>query len=114
MAGSACINYRENYFEFPELTKVHGEPNSESHYKLRNELKANAQAVYSNLSDGAHSHLALVITDVQYALLTNQPFVHPVHPGALVIAAGTTGPMIRTHTTNNSAYFVKSKASRKP
>jgi hypothetical protein len=96
MAASAGINYRETYFEFPELTKVHGEPNSESLYKLRNELKANAQAVYSNLSDGAHGHLALVITDAQYALLTNQPFVRPVHPGALAIAAGTTGPMVAT------------------
>jgi hypothetical protein len=65
MAGSAGINYRENYFEFPELIKVHGEPNSESLYKLRNELKVNAQAVYCNLSDGAHGHLALVITDAQ-------------------------------------------------
>jgi hypothetical protein len=117
MVGSAGINYRENFFEFPELTKVHGKPDSESLYKLRNELKANAQAVYSNLSDGAHGHLALVITDAQYALLTNQLLVRPVHPGALVIAAGTTGSMIATlrmHTTNNSAYFVKSKASRKP
>jgi hypothetical protein len=71
IAGSAGINYRENYFEFPELTKVQGEPDSESLYKLRNELKANAQAVYSNLSDGVHRHLARVITDAQYALLTN-------------------------------------------
>jgi hypothetical protein len=37
------INYRETYFEFPELTKVRGEPTSESLFKLRNELKANAK-----------------------------------------------------------------------
>jgi hypothetical protein len=96
MVVSTGINYRENYFEFPELTKIHGEPASESLYKLRNELKADAQSVYSNLSDGAHGHLALVITAAQYALLTNQPCVRPAHPGALVIAAGTTGPMITT------------------
>jgi hypothetical protein len=34
MAASAGINYRETYFEFPQLTKVHGEPDSESLYKL--------------------------------------------------------------------------------
>jgi hypothetical protein len=96
MVVSTGINYRENYFEFPELTKIHGEPSSESLYKLRNELKANAQSVYSNLSDGAHGHLALVITAAHYALLTNQPFVRPAHPGALEIEAGTTGPMIAT------------------
>jgi hypothetical protein len=87
------INYRETYFKFPELTKLHGEPNSESLFKLRNELKANAQAVYSNLSDGAHGHLALVLSDAQYAILTAQPFVRPVFPGALTIPAGTTAPM---------------------
>jgi hypothetical protein len=96
MVVSTGINYRENYFEFPELTKIHGEPSSESLYRLRNELMANAQSVYSNLSDEAHGHLALVITAAHYALLTNQPSVRPVHPGALEIEAGTTGPMIAT------------------
>jgi hypothetical protein len=90
---SSGINYRETYFEFPELTKLQGEPNSESLFKLRNELKANAQSVYSNLSDGAHGHLALVLSDPQYALITAQPFIRPVHPGQLIIPAGTTGPM---------------------
>jgi hypothetical protein len=36
---SAGINYCDTYFEFPELTKLQGEPNSESLCKLRNELK---------------------------------------------------------------------------
>jgi hypothetical protein len=91
--ASGGINYRETYFEFPELTKLQGEPNSESLFKLRNELKANSQSVYSNLSDGAHGHLALVLSDAQYILLTAQPFVRPVHPGQLAIPDGTTGPM---------------------
>jgi hypothetical protein len=90
---SAGINYRDVYFEFPELTKLQGEPNAESLLKLRNELKANAKSVYSNLSDGTHGHLALVISDAQYTLLTTLPFVRPVFPGALDIPAGTTAPM---------------------
>jgi type II secretory pathway component PulJ len=90
---SAGINYRETYFKFPELTKLPGEPTCESLFRLRNELKANAQSVYSNLSDGAHGHLALVLSDAQYALITNVPFVRPIHPGALDIPAATTGPM---------------------
>ena len=79
---SSDINYRETYFEFPELTKLQGEPNSESLYKLHNELKANAQAVYSNLSDGNHDHLALVLSDTQYALLllTDQPALRATCP----------------------------------
>ena len=56
------INYRDTFFEFPDLTKIHGEPDSELLYKIRNELRANAKSVYSNLSDGAHGHLALLMT----------------------------------------------------
>jgi hypothetical protein len=94
MTVSNGINYRETYVEYPELTKIHGEPNSESLYRLRSELKANAQSVYSNLSNGAHGHLALVLTDAQYPLITDTPFVRPVHPGPLVVPPATTAPTI--------------------
>jgi hypothetical protein len=90
---STGINYRETYFEFPELTKLPGKPTCESIFRLRNELKANAQSVYSNLSNGAHGHLALVLSDAQYTIITAFPFIWPAHPGALVIPAATTGPM---------------------
>jgi hypothetical protein len=72
--GFSGINYRETYFEFPELTKLQGEPNSKYLHKLRNELKANAQAVYSNLSDGAHGHLALVLSIIDGSILRPAPF----------------------------------------
>jgi hypothetical protein len=94
MTVSDGINYHETYFEYPELTKIHGEPNSESLYKVCNELMANVQSVDSNLSDGARGHLALVLTAAQYALITDEPFVRPDHPGPLVVAPATTAPMI--------------------
>jgi hypothetical protein len=75
MTGSNGINYQETYFEYPDLTKIYGKPTSESLFKLHNELKANAQSVYSNLSDGTHGHLALVLSAQQYSLLTVDPFV---------------------------------------
>jgi hypothetical protein len=90
---SSGMNDRETYFEFPELTKLQGKPNAESLYKLRNELKATARAVTSSLSDGAHGHLALVLSGAQYALLTDQPFVRPVHPGPLIIATATSNAL---------------------
>jgi hypothetical protein len=95
MTVSNGINDRKTYFEYPELAKVHGEPTSKSLIKLRNELKANVQSVYSNLSDGAHGrHLALVLNAAQYGLITNQPFIRPAHPGStLVVPANTTGRM---------------------
>ena len=73
------INYRDTFFEFPDLTKIHGEPDSESLYKIRNELRANAKSVYSNLSDGAHGHLALVMAATQYALVSNMDMAKSRH-----------------------------------
>ena len=63
-------------------------------YLLHNELKANAQSMYSNLSDGAHGRLALVISNAQYALITPTAFVRPVHPWTLVIPDSTTVVML--------------------
>jgi hypothetical protein len=60
------------------------------------------KAVYSNLSDGAHGHLTLVLTAAQYSLITNSPFIHPAHPGTLISPSGTTGPMI---TATKEAHF---------
>jgi hypothetical protein len=99
---SSGISYRETYFEFPELTKLQGEPKAESLYKLRNVLKANAQAVTSSLSDGAHGHLALVLSTAQYALLTHQPFVvRPVHPGPLTIDTATSNALTTVKKTTH-------------
>jgi hypothetical protein len=95
MSASSGINYWETYFEYPDLTKIHGEPTSELLFKLRNELKVNAQSVYSNLSNGAHGHLALVLGARQYALLMAVAFVRPIHPSALLIPAGMTSPMTK-------------------
>ena len=90
MASTSGINYRETYFEFPELQKIRGEPTSESLFVLRNELKANAAAAPSQLGGGAHGHLGLILTPVQYALLSPIPFTRPTFPVSLVIPAGTT------------------------
>ena len=46
--------------------------------------------MYSNLRGGAHGHLGLVLTDVQYALVSPTFFVYPTHPGPLIILDGTT------------------------
>ena len=87
------IDYRSIYFAFPNLTTINGEPDADILIKLKNQLKANASSVPSNLGGGAHGHLGLVLTPQTYAMVSNLPFVQPVHPGALVIPAGTTGPM---------------------
>ena len=94
--SSSTANHRTTFFEYPDLTQIRGEPDFESLHKLANELKANAQSVFSNLGGGLHGHLGLVLDVVEYALLTPTPFTRPVHPGPLVIDPASTQHMSLT------------------
>ena len=94
--STTAINYRETHFEYPELTRVHGEPTFESLITMENELKANAQTVYSDLGGGAHGYLGLVLPPPKYAMISNVPFIKPPHPGPLVIPPNTTQHMATT------------------
>jgi hypothetical protein len=90
MATSHAINYRDTYFEYPELTRIEGEPKAENLIQLNKELKSNAISVYSNLGGAQHGHLFLVMTPAQYSLISEVPFDRPLHPGPLIIPDGTT------------------------
>ena len=84
-------NFRENYFQHPELTKIIGEPNHTSLTTLLNELKANAQSVHSNLGGGAHGHLGLVLSTLDYASVAPMtPYVRPRFPGSFVLENNVT------------------------
>ena len=92
-SSGSSVDYCSIYFAFPNLTPINGEPNSDILIKLKNQLKANASSVPSNLGGGAHGHLGLVLSPATYAMVANTPFVQPAHPGPLAIPPGTTGPM---------------------
>ena len=85
--------YRSIFFANPSLTPIQGEPDADTLITLKNQLKANASSVPSNLGGGNHGHLGLVLSPATYALLANTPFATPAHPGALVIPPGTTAAM---------------------
>ena len=84
------VNYVDTYFEYKTLTKIHGEPTFEGIKKIKDELKANAMAVSSELGGGRHGHLGLVLTQQEYARVSQTPYTRPAHPGVLVIPANTT------------------------
>jgi len=46
------IDYKNNYFEYPELTRIHGLPTTTSLIELRDEIRANAQSVITTLGGG--------------------------------------------------------------
>ena len=80
----------ENKFEYPVLTKVHGILDYASLKIIKDEIKANASSIHSDLGGGAHGHLGLVLDPVEYALISLVDYVRPLHPPLLNIPVGTT------------------------
>jgi hypothetical protein len=79
------VNYREVFFEHPDLSRIIGIPTYETLHTLNQELKSNAISVHSNLGGGQHGHLGLVISPNAYALLSNMPYARPGYPAPLAI-----------------------------
>ena len=84
------VNYVGTYFEYKTLTKIHGEPTFESIKKIKDELKANAMAVNSELGGGRHGHSGLVLAAEEYRRISNTPYRRPQDPGELNIPENTT------------------------
>ena len=90
MSTTGAINYCTLHFKYKDLTPIRGEPNADSLLRLRNEIKANARSILSHLGGGAHIHLGLVLSPLEYATIANtQPFIQPGHLGTLTIPPGT-------------------------
>jgi hypothetical protein len=79
------VNYREVFFEHPDLSRIIGIRTYETLHTLNQELKSNAKSVNSNLGGGQHGHLGLVVSPNAYALLSNMPQARPGHPAPLAI-----------------------------
>ena len=79
------IDYINNSFMYPTLTKIHGYPTFVTLQKLKNQLKSNARAVSSDIGDGAHGHLGLVLTPQEYASVSDTPYELSAHPGVFNI-----------------------------
>ena len=84
-------DYKNQFFQFPELTKIQDEPETQSLIVIRNEVKANAMTVHTILGGGAYGHLGLVLTPEQYAQVPDStPYEKPEHPGVFeVVEQGT-------------------------
>ena len=83
------IDYTK-YFSVAVLPKIHGEPDYVQLKNIKDSLKTNASRVTSELGGSAHSHLVLVLSPGDYALVSPVPYICPVHPGPIVIPPGTT------------------------
>ena len=84
------IDYINTSFEYPVLTPIQGQPKYASMKVIKDEMKANATSVATDLGGGANGHLGLMTTPIDYTNVSVIPYVRPVHPGALIIPLGTT------------------------
>ena len=94
---TSSINYKDTLFKRSNLNPICGKPTFKMLHNLQNKIKSNAESVYSNFGGGAHGHLVLVLTDVQYALISPTTFVYLTHPDPLIIPDGTTA-----HASSNT------------
>ena len=84
-------DYKNLFFEHPELLKIVDEPNASNLITIRNQVKDNAMSVHTTLGGGQHGHLGLVLTAAQYAAIPGtQPYERPQHPGALDVPNNAT------------------------
>ena len=97
-------DYKNQFFQYPELTKIQDEPETQSLIVIRNEVKANAMTVHTILGGGAYGHLGLVLTPAQYAQVPNSaPYEKPEHPGVYQVAPGTQFQIIAHENEHHEA-----------
>eukprot|EP00957_Ditylum_brightwellii_P071397 5427941-Ditylum_brightwellii.AAC.2 len=62
------INCKNNYFEYPELRPIHGEPTKSTLLNLHSEIRPSVQLVVTMLGGEANGHLGLVCDATTYAI----------------------------------------------
>ena len=76
MVSTDNTNYAETYFDYKKLTSVCGEPTFQALKDLKDEPRANASNVPSNLGGGLYGHLGLVLSPAEYTNVSVQLYVH--------------------------------------
>ena len=94
-------DYKERYFEYKELQRVHGKPTLDKIIKVWRQLKRNAQRIPTLLGGGNHGYLALLLIPTDYINTPGtQAFNRPTHPGIFrpIGSRGTVAMGVRTRT----------------
>ena len=85
------IDYVASYFKYKTPTPIHGEPINKALKQLQTKLQANTSSIETDLGEGNHGYLALVLTDEEYASIPNiAPFIAPTYPLPLEIPTTAT------------------------
>ena len=90
---AGAVNYAASYFKYKSPTPIIGAPTNKTLKRLKQELPANASSVESDLGGGDHGYLGLVLTNPEYAAVSQTAFQAPKYPAALTIPATATQDM---------------------
>jgi hypothetical protein len=93
MAPSNALTVEEiiNGFPNPVLPKIDNEPTFDDIQITTCLLNANAISIPSMAGGGAHGHLGIIMTQVEYAAISTSPWVEPYNLNAIpIIPPGTT------------------------
>ena len=93
MTASTIVNYKNLYFQVPDLTRIHGEPTYPQLQLLLDQIKTNASSVpvQSDLGGGIHDHLGLGFSPEDYEEVSpGKPYDRPLMPAPLRIPSNTT------------------------
>jgi hypothetical protein len=91
-------------FPYATLTPIDGKPTNTTLQLLQRQLFTNARAVDSPCGGGAHGHLAILLSNVDYLRRAGMPFIVPIHPGAAPgVGAGTGAQLSAAIPTYNQA-----------
>ena len=73
------VDYATLYFKYPVPTPINGEPTNKTIKRLKQELRANASSVETDLVGGDHGYLGLYLSDIEYARIIPTPnrFIAP-------------------------------------
>jgi hypothetical protein len=74
-----------NGFPNPVLSKIDNEPTFEDIQVTTHLLNANAISIPSMAGGGAHGHLGIIMTQVEYAAISASTWVEPYNPNAIPI-----------------------------
>ena len=98
MMTNTLSNYKERYFEYKSLTKVHGRPTIDTILTVYKQLKRNAQCVPTTLGGGQLGYLALIISPVSYARIPRAAaFIRPTDPGVFTLTTNPVPPPTRAN-----------------
>ena len=107
--ATGTVDYAASYFKYKTPTPIQGAPTNKTLKRLKQELRANASSVESDLGGGDHGFLGLVLTDVDYTSVSTTPFTAPTYPTALDIPPGsdqvTALNLRETYKEERRAYF---------